>query len=79
MKEKVKVKLSWETIDEIIRVELSSMYEIFLRDYAANKNGEDYLAVFHADRNEDRKEIKKMIKSLRRVINYYSKPEDRIK
>ena len=76
---KTTVQLSYDTIDEIVRSELLCSYKNFQRDYDAVKNGADYLHVFHADPEEDRREIKKMIKSLRRVINYYSIPAERIK
>lgn len=76
---KHKILIDFDDITKIIRKELLEVYKDFLKTHKAIKNGEDYLPVFDTDPEEDKKKVKEMIKALKMVINYHSKPDQKIK
>jgi hypothetical protein len=71
---KKSVELTDEFLDELIVGRLSESREILEEDLVNRKNG-DALGIFSMDREEDIRKIKKMIKSLNRVIKYHSVPQ----
>ena len=66
---KITVELNAEEIDNIIVDQLFETRSALLQDYdRANAR------VFSVDPKEDRKQIRKMIRSLERVIEWYTVP-----
>jgi hypothetical protein len=66
---KITVDLDCETLDNIIVDQLFETRSALLKDYER-----DNAKVFSLDPREDRAEIRKMIRSLERVISWYSVP-----
>lgn len=66
---KITVELDAEAIDQVIVDQLFDTRSVLLKDY---ERGD--ARVFSLDPNEDRKQIRKMIRSLERVIEWYSVP-----
>ena len=66
---KITVELDWETIDNIIVEQLFESRSALLKDYERGN-----AKVFSLDPKEDRKQIRKMIKSFERVISWYTVP-----
>jgi hypothetical protein len=66
---KITVELDWETIDNIIVEQLFESRSALLKDYERGT-----AKVFSLDPKEDRKQIRKMIKSFERVISWYTVP-----
>jgi hypothetical protein len=66
---KITVELDDETLDNIIVDQLFETRSALLKDYER-----DNAKVFSLDPREDRAEIRKMIRSLERVISWYSVP-----
>ena len=66
---KITVELDSETIDQVIVDQLFAARSSFLKDYESGT-----AHVFSLDPKEDRKQIRKMIKSFERVISWYSVP-----
>jgi hypothetical protein len=71
---KKSVELTDECLDELIVARLTESRECLEEDLFNRKNG-DALCIFSMDREEDIRKIKKMIKSLNRVIKYHSVPQ----
>ena len=61
------IQLEFEQIDAIVIAELKSTYDTMKRDYEVHP----VIGIFHTDREEDKKEIKKYMKSLKRLIEWY--------
>jgi len=59
--------LTCDQVDEIVIKELKSTYESFKKDLERV----DGVRVFAVDIEEDRKQIKKYMKSLERLIDWY--------
>lgn len=66
---KITVELSCEAVDQIVVDELIETRSRLLDDYVRGTTG-----VFDIDPEEDRKQIAVMIKSLEKVIDWYSVP-----
>jgi hypothetical protein len=66
---KITVELDWKTIDNIIVEQLFESRSSLLKDYDRGT-----AKVFSLDPKEDRKQIRKMIKSFERVISWYTVP-----
>jgi hypothetical protein len=61
------IQLEFEQIDAIVIGELKSTYDTMKRDYEVDP----VMGIFHTDREKDKKEIKKYMKSLKRLIEWY--------
>jgi hypothetical protein len=61
------IQLEYEQVDAIVIAELKSTYENMKKDYEK----EGGMRVFVNDIEEDRKKIKKYMKSLERIIKWY--------
>ena len=66
---KITVDLDWETLDNIIVEQLFESRSALLKDYEREN-----AKVFSLDPVEDRKQIRKMIRSFERVIEWYTVP-----
>ena len=66
---KITVELDDETLDNIIVDQLFETRSALLKDYER-----DNAKVFSLDPREDRAEIRKMIRSLERVISWFTVP-----
>jgi len=66
---KITVELDAEAVDQVIVDQLFASRSSLLKDYESGT-----AQVFSLDTDEDRKQIRKMIKSLERVISWYSVP-----
>ena len=66
---KITVELNAEEIDNIIVDQLFETRSVLLQDYDRVN-----ARVFSVDPKEDRKQIRKMIRSLERVIEWYTVP-----
>lgn len=70
----VTIEIENEQLDAIVKQELSFMMNMLQNDLARiEENEKGY--VFHTDWEEDRKEVKKHIKSFKRVLRYYGVEE----
>lgn len=67
---KITVELDAEALDQAIVDQLLETRLTLLRDYNLGTT-----KVFSTDPKEDRKQIRKMVKSLERVIGWYSVPD----
>jgi hypothetical protein len=61
------IQLEYEQIDAIVIAELKSTYDTMKKDY----EGTPVIGIFHSNREEDKKEIKKFMKALERIISWY--------
>ena len=66
---KITVELDAEAIDQVIVDQLFETRSSLLRDYERGTTG-----VFDFDPKKERKQLGKLIKSIERVINWYSVP-----
>jgi hypothetical protein len=61
------IQLEYEQIAAIVIAELKSTYDQMKKDYEVTP----VIGIFHTDREKDKKEIKKYLKSLKRLIEWY--------
>ena len=66
---KITVELDAEALDQVIVDQLFETRSSLLRDYSRGTTG-----VFDFDPKKERKRLGKLIKSIERVINWYSVP-----
>jgi hypothetical protein len=64
------IEIQQEQVDSIVQQEMRSMLDC-LQDDLRRTEESDRGWIFHEDKEEDIKEIKKHIKSFKRVLKYY--------
>lgn len=72
----MKIDIPYETVDSIVVENLKEQLEQFESYLRINKETEECCKVFDTDRFEDRKLIKKHIKSFKRVLEWYGEKFD---
>lgn len=71
MSNRTKVELDYDAIDRIAVYALTSAIEGFKDDLEARKNGKVPNGIFHKDQREDITEIRRHIKALKIVLDYF--------
>ena len=67
-----------EAMVAIVKYELGGHYHQMQKDLKRRKNDEGWYAIFSTDKKEDIRQIKKMIKSLKRVLEFYGAFDEEI-
>lgn len=73
MAKQITLEIEHETIESIVLEELLEQldyHEEYLREYEHSTR--EFIAIYSTDKKEDIKQIKKMIKALKRVIELYT-------
>lgn len=75
----MKLEIDIDMAETLVVPVLKDSLEMLENDLRAYDDEEDrFIAIFSTDRDEDIKMIKKHIKALKRVINWYAVPGDHI-
>jgi hypothetical protein len=65
------IDLPYEAVCKLTTEKLKETLSNLKADYEARKNGKMKAGVYHANREVDLKKIKKTIRAMKRVLEYY--------
>ena len=60
-----------ETMEYIVRYELLGHYDQMKKNLKKRQETDEWCAIFSTEKDEDIREIKKMIKAIKRVLSFY--------
>ena len=67
-----------ETMEYIVRYELLGHYDQMKKNLKKHKETDEWCAIFSLDKEEDIRQIKKMIKAMKRVLEFYGAFDEEI-
>lgn len=67
-----------ETMEYIVRYELLGHYDQMKKNLKKHQETDEWCAIFSLDKEEDIRQIKKMIKAMKRVLEFYGAFDEEI-
>lgn len=67
-----------ETMEYIVRYELLGHYDQMKKNLKKHQETDEWCAIFSLDKEEDIRQIKKMIKAMKRVLDFYGAFDEEI-
>ena len=67
-----------ETMPDIVRYELLGHYDQMKKNLKKHQETDEWCAIFSLDKEEDIRQIKKMIKAMKRVLEFYGAFDEEI-